>query len=156
MKLTRAIAIHDNMLTCVDADKLPVVFSSLKVWERVLPGIAADRLKAPHVLLNPALTLLPNIWGINCELKYLKRVQSGKLWGINCELKYLRIVQSAKYLRDQVWVQIFDNCAKWQLLWGINCELKYLKRVQSGKGVKRLQYERGDLCSFAGDDLHIW
>ena len=32
------------------------------IWEKVVPGVAADRLKAPHVLLDSTLTLLMVVW----------------------------------------------------------------------------------------------
>ena len=32
------------------------------IWQKVVPGVAADRLKAPHVLLDSTLTLLMVVW----------------------------------------------------------------------------------------------
>ena len=44
-----------------ETQKLPKKLERV-IWENVVPGVAADRLKAPHVLLNPTLTLLVVRW----------------------------------------------------------------------------------------------
>ena len=44
-----------------ETQKMPQKRDSF-IWEKVVPGVAADRLKAPHVLLDSTLTLLMVVW----------------------------------------------------------------------------------------------